>query len=77
MLDENHAQEHLEQGNFKFRPDQLKLIKDTGTYVNALGVSLRIEAEPGSYVIITSTFKAHTEAKFLLRVFTEGSIKGE
>ena len=75
MLDENYVQEHNQQGSFKFHQNQLKPIKDTGKYTNSHALSLRIEAEPGSYVIIPSTFDTHTEGEFLLRVFTEGSIE--
>ena len=61
----------MEQGSHRFARRQLKAIKDTGTYTNSVALSLRIDAEPGCYILIPSTFYRNNPAEFFFRIFIE------
>ncbi|XP_035684418.1 calpain-9-like [Branchiostoma floridae] len=47
----------------------------TATYYNNREVTLRIQMEPGTYVIIPTTYQPNREGPFLLRVFTERPVQ--
>lgn len=64
--------ESVEQGHHRFDRHQLKSIKDTGKYTNSIALSLRVDVEPGSYVLIPSTFYRNNPAEFFFRIFIEG-----
>ncbi|XP_063445319.1 calpain-B-like isoform X2 [Mytilus trossulus] len=49
----------------------LILRKRSGIYEYNREVTRRFELDPGVYALIPSTFKAHDEAKFMLRLYTE------
>lgn len=74
MIDDSDVDDSIKQGYFNFHRTQLKLVKDTGTYTNSIALSLRIDAEPGSYIIIPSTFDANTPGEFFFRVFIETQV---
>ncbi|XP_071129404.1 calpain-B-like [Mytilus edulis] len=47
------------------------LQESSGSYENNRHVTRRFELDPGVYALIPSTFEAHVEAKFMLRLYTE------
>jgi len=49
----------------------LILRKRSGVYEYLREITRRFELDPGVYAIIPSTYKAHAEAKFMLRLYTE------
>lgn len=53
--------------HFRYNPDCGK----NGVYINFREVSGRFELDPGTYVIIPSTFQSNCDASFMLRVFGE------
>ena len=48
-----------------------RICTDSGTFACNRQVSSRLKLEPGTYVIIPSTYSANEEGEFLLRVFAE------
>lgn len=55
---------------------QLERIGASGSYINAREVTKRFRVEPGSYVIIPSTYDEDKECEFLLRTYTEKLAEG-
>ncbi|KAK7505992.1 hypothetical protein BaRGS_00002714, partial [Batillaria attramentaria] len=53
--------------HFRYNPDCGK----NGVYINFREVSGRFELDPGTYVVIPSTFQPNCAASFMLRVFGE------
>ena len=42
--------------------------------MGTLQVSARFELEPGSYVILPTTFDANQSGRFMIRVFTQNTL---
>ncbi|XP_010769894.1 calpain-3b isoform X2 [Notothenia coriiceps] len=64
MLGQN---QHLQKDFFLYNASKAKC----KTYINLREVTERIHLPPGEYVIIPTTFEAHQEGEFILRVFSE------
>lgn len=58
---------HLQKDFFLYNASKAKC----KTYINLREVTERIHLPPGEYVIIPTTFEAHQEGEFILRVFSE------
>ncbi|PVD31487.1 hypothetical protein C0Q70_06899 [Pomacea canaliculata] len=63
----NTPERKLPSRHFRYNPDCGK----NGVYINFREVSGRFELEPGTYIIIPSTFHPNYAATFMLRVFGE------
>nr|XP_002120374.1 calpain-A-like [Ciona intestinalis] len=50
---------------------------NTGSYINRREVTLTAELEPGSYLLVPSTFYGDEDGEFLVRIFTEQSVNVE
>ncbi|KAM6991926.1 calpain-3b [Tautogolabrus adspersus] len=59
--------QHLQKDFFLYTASKAKC----KTYINLREVTERIRLPPGEYVIIPTTFEAHQEGEFILRVFSE------
>ncbi|XP_029318837.1 calpain-3b isoform X1 [Cottoperca gobio] len=59
--------QHLQKDFFLYTASKAKC----KTYINLREVTERIHLPPGEYVIIPTTFEAHQEGEFILRVFSE------
>lgn len=65
------------------KPKKLDFFKYNSTiarsppFVNIREVSCRFKFKPGHYLIVPSTYEAHDEAEFLIRVFSESKNKLE
>ena len=57
--------------------NQLEYVADSGPYIDAREVTLRLAVVPGNYLIIPSCYEADTSCEFLLRLFTEDLIDEE
>ena len=57
----------------KYTSDDLDRVYAGSPYINQRSISARLNLEPGSYVIIPSTFDANVAAEFIVRVFIESS----
>lgn len=55
----------------KIYPKDLQRIGTTGPYINKREVTYETRVDPGSYIIIPSTYHTNREAKFLMRIYTE------
>ncbi|XP_033991426.1 calpain-3b isoform X3 [Trematomus bernacchii] len=64
MLGQN---QHLQKDFFLYNASKAKC----KTYINLREVTERIHLPPGEYVIVPTTFEAHQEGEFILRVFSE------
>jgi calpain len=51
-------------------------VTSSGSYQQIREVSARFRLDPGSYIVIPSTWYADEESDFLLRIFTEIKKKG-
>ncbi|XP_034756454.1 calpain-3b isoform X2 [Etheostoma cragini] len=58
---------HLQKDFFLYTASKAKC----KTYINLREVTERFQLPPGEYVIIPTTFEAHQEGEFILRVFSE------
>ncbi|MFH4982975.1 hypothetical protein AB6A40_009684 [Gnathostoma spinigerum] len=54
-----------------------KSVARSAAFINLREVTGRFRLEPGSYVIVPSTFDCGEEGEFMLRIFTNGSIDSE
>jgi len=59
----------------KMYPKDLERIGTTGSYINKREVTYQCRLKPGNYIIIPSTYEVNKEAKYLMRVYTEGSVE--
>uniref|UniRef100_A0A8C9WZC4 Calpain-3 n=1 Tax=Sander lucioperca TaxID=283035 RepID=A0A8C9WZC4_SANLU len=59
--------QHLQKDFFLYTASKAKC----KTYINLREVTERFQLPPGEYVIIPTTFEAHQEGEFILRVFSE------
>ncbi|XP_054474917.1 calpain-3b isoform X1 [Anoplopoma fimbria] len=59
--------QHLQKDFFLYTASKAKC----KTYINLREVTERIHLPPGEYAIIPTTFEAHQEGEFILRVFSE------
>ncbi len=59
-----------------FSSSQLTKVTSSGSYQQIREVSARFRLDPGSYIVIPSTWYADEESDFLLRIFTEIKKKG-
>ncbi|KAI1897322.1 hypothetical protein AGOR_G00082120 [Albula goreensis] len=59
-------QQHIQKDFFLYNASKAKC-----TFINLREVSQRFRLSPGEYVIIPSTYEAHREGEFILRVFSE------
>ncbi|KAK5852820.1 hypothetical protein PBY51_006659 [Eleginops maclovinus] len=59
--------QHLQKDFFLYNASKAKC----KTYINLREVTERIHLPPGEYIIIPTTFEAHQEGEFILRVFSE------
>uniref|UniRef100_A0A4W6F3X2 Calpain-3 n=1 Tax=Lates calcarifer TaxID=8187 RepID=A0A4W6F3X2_LATCA len=59
--------QHLQKDFFLYTASKAK----SKTYINLREVTERFRLPPGEYVIIPTTFEAHKEGEFILRVFSE------
>uniref|UniRef100_A0A8C8DXX7 Calpain-3 n=1 Tax=Oryzias sinensis TaxID=183150 RepID=A0A8C8DXX7_9TELE len=59
--------QHLQKDFFLYNASKAKC----KAYINLREVTERFRLPPGEYVILPTTFKAHEEGEFLLRVFSE------
>ncbi|XP_023134947.1 calpain-3b isoform X1 [Amphiprion ocellaris] len=59
--------QHLQKDFFLYTASKAKC----KTYINLREVTERFRLPPGEYVIIPTTFEAHQEGEFILRVFSE------
>ncbi|RXM35491.1 Calpain-9 [Acipenser ruthenus] len=67
IYEADHKEEQLTKDFFRFNPSKAR----SKTYINMRELSERFKLPPGDYVIVPTTFKPHTEANFLLRIFSE------
>uniref|UniRef100_A0A3B3BG34 Calpain-3 n=1 Tax=Oryzias melastigma TaxID=30732 RepID=A0A3B3BG34_ORYME len=65
--------QHLQKDFFLYNASKAKC----KTYINLREVTERFRLPPGEYVILPTTFKAHEEGEFLLRVFSENKSTSE
>ncbi|XP_078458380.1 calpain-3-like isoform X2 [Lampetra planeri] len=61
------SREHLPKDFFLYNASRARC----NSYINLREVTERFRLPPGEYVIVPSTFDAHQEGEFLLRVFAE------
>ncbi|XP_039637415.1 calpain-3b isoform X2 [Perca fluviatilis] len=59
--------QHMQKDFFLYTASKAKC----KTYINLREVTERFQLPPGEYVIIPTTFEAHQEGEFILRVFSE------
>lgn len=59
--------QHLQKDFFLYTASTAKC----KSYINLREVTERFHLPPGEYVIIPTTFEAHHEGEFILRVFSE------
>uniref|UniRef100_A0A8C7Z5A0 Calpain-3 n=1 Tax=Oryzias sinensis TaxID=183150 RepID=A0A8C7Z5A0_9TELE len=62
-----YENQHLQKDFFLYNASKAKC----KAYINLREVTERFRLPPGEYVILPTTFKAHEEGEFLLRVFSE------
>ncbi|XP_028168957.1 calpain-B-like [Ostrinia nubilalis] len=67
LPDYGHVPKPLDVNFFKYNAS----IGRSQAFINLREVSARFKFEPGSYVIVPSTFEPNEEGEFLLRVFSE------
>lgn len=60
----------------KLYADHLDRIGTSGAYINSREVTKRFRVDPGSYLIIPSTYDEDHDCEFMLRVFTEQPVDG-
>ncbi|XP_022530283.2 calpain-9 [Astyanax mexicanus] len=60
-------EDHLEKDFFRFNSSKAR----SRTYINMREISERFSLDPGSYLVVPTTFQPHIEADFALRVFSE------
>ncbi|XP_004083493.1 calpain-3 isoform X1 [Oryzias latipes] len=65
--------QHLQKDFFLYNASKAKC----KAYINLREVTERFRLPPGEYVILPTTFKAHEEGEFLLRVFSENKSTSE
>ena len=75
VLNPNNPQHNIQQRDLKFRKSEVRPIKNSGAYEKLTMLSMRVDVNPGWYIIVPSTYAANTHAEFLLRVFTEAPIQ--
>ncbi|KAJ3607076.1 hypothetical protein NHX12_026591 [Muraenolepis orangiensis] len=61
------CQQHLDKDFFLYTASKAKC----QSYINLREITERFRLPPGEYIIIPTTFEAHLEGEFLLRVFSE------
>ncbi|CAB3247107.1 unnamed protein product [Arctia plantaginis] len=69
MPDYGHVPKPLDLNFFKYNASAAR----SQSFINLREVSSRFKLEPGTYVIVPSTFDPEEEGEFLLRVFSEKS----
>ncbi|XP_050357970.1 calpain-B isoform X5 [Nymphalis io] len=69
LPDYGHVPKPLDVNFFKYNAS----VGRSQAFINLREVSARFKLEPGSYVIVPSTFEPSEEGEFLLRVFSEKS----
>ncbi|XP_050680351.1 calpain-B-like isoform X4 [Leptidea sinapis] len=69
LADYGHVPKPLDVNYFKYNAS----VGRSQAFINLREVSARFKFEPGSYVIVPSTFEPDEEGEFLLRVFSEKS----
>ncbi|VVD01150.1 unnamed protein product [Leptidea sinapis] len=69
LPDYGHVPKPLDVNYFKYNAS----VGRSQAFINLREVSARFKFEPGSYVIVPSTFEPDEEGEFLLRVFSEKS----
>ncbi|XP_046974602.1 calpain-A-like isoform X2 [Vanessa cardui] len=69
LPDYGHVPKPLDINFFKYNAS----VGRSQAFINLREVSARFKLEPGSYVIVPSTFEPSEEGEFLLRVFSEKS----
>ncbi|XP_075987932.1 calpain-A-like isoform X3 [Anticarsia gemmatalis] len=69
LPDYGHVPKPLDVNFFKYNASAAR----SASFINLREVSARLKLDPGSYVIIPSTFEPEEEGEFLLRVFSEKS----
>ncbi|KAL0859933.1 hypothetical protein ABMA27_010257 [Loxostege sticticalis] len=67
LPDYGHVPKPLDVNFFKYNAS----VGRSQAFINLREVSARFKFEPGSYVIVPSTFEPNEEGEFLLRVFSE------
>lgn len=60
-------EDHQGKDFFRYNPSKAR----SRTYVNMREVSERFRLPPGNYLLVPTTFQAHKEADFLIRIFSE------
>ncbi|XP_068593404.1 calpain-3b isoform X1 [Cebidichthys violaceus] len=65
--------QHLQKDFFLYTASKAKC----KTYINLREVTERMHLPPGEYVIIPTTFEAHQDGEFILRVFSEKNSTSE
>uniref|UniRef100_A0AAY5L3E5 Calpain 9 n=1 Tax=Esox lucius TaxID=8010 RepID=A0AAY5L3E5_ESOLU len=59
--------DHLGKDFFRYNGSKAR----SKTYINVREISERFNLPPGNYLLVPTTFQAHQEADFLIRVFSE------
>ncbi len=74
VTSEEDAQRAIKFGE-KLIEQQLERVGNSGSYVNKREITKRFRVNPGTYLIIPSTFDYNVSGEFLLRIFTEKAIE--
>jgi len=61
------------ESNREYKIHQMYDKAGDSTFINSREVFVRLELEPGRYVIVPSTFEANVKSDFLIRVYTDES----
>lgn len=61
------------EGNRSYRCHQLYEKAGDSNFINSREVFVRLELDPGRYIVVPSTFEPNTTGDFLLRVYTDHS----